>query len=687
MIFMNLITKTHFHACLALILFGIFYIFPGLITLPVLDRDEARFAQASLQMIENKDYINIQFQDQNRHKKPVGSYWFQTISVLLFSPDKLHKIWAYRIPSLFGGFIAILSLYFGLYPSFGRKLAFLSALFMLVSILLSVEARIAKTDALLTGFTTLSLMCIFRIYTNQYAIKSRSVFLNKLCHLFYRFKTNSVHKKEKLDKKHQPKQRNIQHNQYLTGNMIAKLFWISLALSILIKGPVSLMIISVSIFTLVLVSLANHQTILPQTKKLFILFDPVGFILFLAILLPWNIAIGFETNWQFFTQAVTEDLAPKLISRHEGHGAPFGLYFLSFWVLLWPGSLFLYKGSYLVLYPLINLIKKCKHILLQKTNLSKTTKQNKQESSPLAPSYSIPKINQKKMPLSFPFSIFFTSCFIPNWIIFELFPTKLVHYPLPLYPILAIMAALGFNHLRDEANCKTQTLASSRLVFKAIALFIFTCVSLGFILLPVSLLIYNDSIHTFAEFGKQIIHHRVYPILLFFTILMISLLYITAKSFIKTQYVKTLITSLFMALIWQTISFSYLTPKLNRFFVSQQIHALLKNQHNLRNIPSGHIFSPDYSEPSLVFLLGTDIIIGNPELTVKRAFTEKAIIIVNILKEKDKSGLNTFDRIMDKAHRLNKCIQKIGEVKGINYAKGDPVNLFVFKTDNMICPS
>jgi hypothetical protein len=48
--------------CLALYL-------PGFASLPVTDRDEARFAQASKQMIETSDLIDIRFQDEPRYKK------------------------------------------------------------------------------------------------------------------------------------------------------------------------------------------------------------------------------------------------------------------------------------------------------------------------------------------------------------------------------------------------------------------------------------------------------------------------------------------------------------------------------------------------------------------------------------------------------------------------------------------
>src|SRR3712207_7554549 len=52
-------------------------------SLPPLDRDESRFAQATTQMFEQDDFVDISFQDEPRHKKPVGIHWLQAISVQL----------------------------------------------------------------------------------------------------------------------------------------------------------------------------------------------------------------------------------------------------------------------------------------------------------------------------------------------------------------------------------------------------------------------------------------------------------------------------------------------------------------------------------------------------------------------------------------------------------------------------
>ena len=81
---------------------------PGIAAIPALDRDEARFAQATRQMLETGDFLRIRFQDEARNKKPAGIYWLQAAAVGAFSTPAATAIWPYRLPSLLGGIAAVL---------------------------------------------------------------------------------------------------------------------------------------------------------------------------------------------------------------------------------------------------------------------------------------------------------------------------------------------------------------------------------------------------------------------------------------------------------------------------------------------------------------------------------------------------------------------------------------------------
>ena len=77
---------------------------------PPLDRDEARFAQASKQMLQTGDYITVRFQDALRAKKPAGIYWFQSTFANFLGADDISS---YRFVNL----LALLASVFAHYSS------------------------------------------------------------------------------------------------------------------------------------------------------------------------------------------------------------------------------------------------------------------------------------------------------------------------------------------------------------------------------------------------------------------------------------------------------------------------------------------------------------------------------------------------------------------------------------------
>ena len=103
-----------------LILLSLILFFSSINSLPVLDRDEARYVQASKQMIESNNYSSIKFQNEYRSKKPIGIYWLQALSVNLLADVKEINsesnqivggdIWKYRMISAISAFFSILLL-------------------------------------------------------------------------------------------------------------------------------------------------------------------------------------------------------------------------------------------------------------------------------------------------------------------------------------------------------------------------------------------------------------------------------------------------------------------------------------------------------------------------------------------------------------------------------------------------
>ena len=107
---------------IVLLLLSLSLFFSSINSLPVLDRDEARYVQSSKQMVESDNYLSIKFQEEYRSKKPIGIYWLQAFSInLLASVSEIENlkyevlndsIWKYRIISAIAVLLCILSLYF-----------------------------------------------------------------------------------------------------------------------------------------------------------------------------------------------------------------------------------------------------------------------------------------------------------------------------------------------------------------------------------------------------------------------------------------------------------------------------------------------------------------------------------------------------------------------------------------------
>lgn len=282
----------------ALILIALLAWLPGFFTLPPLDRDEARFAQASKQMLETGDFVEIRLGDEARDQKPVGIYWLQAASTAVLSPlvsagDERNIIWTYRIPSLVGGFAALLLTFFLVRSFATQETAFFAALLLGTSLLLMVETHIAKTDAFLLAMILGAQSLLLRTYL-------------------------SVRKSGEVTP---PSQITI-----FVG-------WLFFAFGILVKGPI---IIAVCAASVIAVSLWDREW------KWFARLRPLwGLALTLIIVSPWLIAIGIATEGAFFANSLGGDFASKLIGEQESHGAPPGYFTLLVFVTFWPATIVL----------------------------------------------------------------------------------------------------------------------------------------------------------------------------------------------------------------------------------------------------------------------------------------------------------------------------------------------------------
>jgi 4-amino-4-deoxy-L-arabinose transferase-like glycosyltransferase len=262
---------------------------PGVLALPPTDRDEARFAQSTRQMLESGDFVRPRFRSEPRYKKPIGIYWLQAGAVALAgSPDSIRY---YRLPSLCGAILAVLGTLAIGWRLFDPETGLLGAALLASCPLLAVEATVATTDAVLLACVVAAQGCLACM--------------------------------------HLARRRGETSPAWLAAG-----FWMAQGLGVVVKGPVAP---AVSLLTIGALQLGGAGESAWRSWRDDLRVGP-GLVLLAAIVGPWAVAVGLTTDWDFYRAALAKDLLPKLLGGQESHGAPPGYYLVVSIASFWPGS-------------------------------------------------------------------------------------------------------------------------------------------------------------------------------------------------------------------------------------------------------------------------------------------------------------------------------------------------------------
>lgn len=514
---------------------------PGLTSIPPTDRDEARFMQATKQMIETGDYINIHFQDEPRNKKPAGIHWMQSAAVKIAGRD-LTTYWPYRLPSVFAAWLAVLVCCAVGTRLFDRKTGFIAGLVLATSFMVVIEAHIAKTDAMLLAATTAAMGALALMYN---APQGQRVGLGP-----------------------------------------ALLFWISLAVGTLIKGPVSLAVVIVTVMTLAIAD--TKFAWLKQTRPL------LGFPLALAVTLPWLLATsGSGGGNNFIVEAVRGDLIPKLVGGQESHGAPPGAHLAASLITAWPWSLLV----------------------------------------PFAVVFGWRRRSQ-------PVVRFCLAWLISTWVLFELVPTKLPHYTLPAFPALALLIALAVQS--ESLHALMQTLWGR--IYRGLWGLITLALGGGVIFAG----------HMYGADG--------------FTASGLTAAVLAASAALALgawQGPRPLAFLAAGAVAFTALLAVGVIPRLGDLAVSTRLAAAIAPHRTATDRP---VAMSGYSEPSAVFLLGTDTIL-----------TSTASVVDYLLAHPGAVGVIEAAQVEEVTRAVAEtgALRKLADIEGYNYSRGDPVALSV----------
>jgi 4-amino-4-deoxy-L-arabinose transferase-like glycosyltransferase len=294
--FLRLVSRRSY-AVLALL--GLLLWLPGILSLPPLDRDESRFAQASRQMVQSGDLVDIRFGQVPRYKKPAGIYWLQAAATGIadqFPGVDDHRIWTYRLPSLLGAIAAAWATVWCALALAGAETAFMAGLLTLGTVLLTGEALIATTDAVLLAAVLVMQGVLMRVWRAARVAGAPPV----------------------------------------SGRLVMA-GWAALAAGILVKGPVPPALAGLTVAGLFI---WDRQWKDGQWRWLAQLRPVRGVLLAVVLVAPWLLAITIQSHGAFFQQSLGNDFAAKIAGGQESHGAPPGYFLLLSAITFWPTILF-----------------------------------------------------------------------------------------------------------------------------------------------------------------------------------------------------------------------------------------------------------------------------------------------------------------------------------------------------------
>lgn len=364
---------------------------PGLTTIPPVDRDEARFAQASRQMVESgtvEGWVVPRVQERARLNKPPLIYWLQAGCVKVAEAVGVEKaadwIWLYRVPSLLAGIIAVLATWRLGLRMFEARAAWLAAALLAVCPVMVWEVRQARADMVLLAATTVAMGALFSIWHADHESKVARLKL---------------------------KQSRV-------------LFWGAMTVAVMVKGPIAPMIATLTLGALAL--MRRKRGVMGRLGLV------PGMVCVVVSIGVWVGLVANEVGWETYFKTIYDETIGRSMSPKEGHAGPPGYHLLLASALFWPGSLL--TG--------LALVRTWQHGMgpTESRAESGLSDEPRPDVSWFERMWGAIKRRLQHGAQGRQAELYLLAWTIPAWLFFEFaVATKLPHYTMPLYPALALM--------------------------------------------------------------------------------------------------------------------------------------------------------------------------------------------------------------------------------------------------------
>lgn len=266
---------------LVLVIFVAFFL--NLWGVPLFDLDEGAFSEATREMLLSGNYAATYLDGVPRYDKPILSYWFQALSVSALGLNEF----ALRLPSAIAATLWVWAAFVFAKAQWGRETAAVTVLIMANMLWIGLIGRAAIADAWLNLFISLSLFDIWRYWQGK------------------------------------------------RGLIVVRIY-VWLALGMLTKGPVA---VAIPLLTSGVFFVLQGQ----WREWMGAIFNPLGWLAFVAILCPWLVLVYQDQGMAFFQGFLIDHNLNRFSQTKEGHGGQWYYYLLVLPFVLLPFSGALYS--------------------------------------------------------------------------------------------------------------------------------------------------------------------------------------------------------------------------------------------------------------------------------------------------------------------------------------------------------
>ena len=298
------------------------------------DRDEPRYASCTREMIGRGDWLRPTFNGQPRYHKPILIYWLMRAGYAVGGDNPFG---ARLVSALAGSATCLLAWRLGR-SLFGPEAGLLAGLALATVPIMVAESKLATTDATLACLVVAAQGYLWGLNRRD----SRGLALG---------------------------------------------FWASMALATLLKGPIGPAFVATS--GLACWAIGGPTACWRRLRW------RAGFGVFLAMTLPWFVAVGVASGGEFFRFAFRTQVVQRMATSMEQHGGFPGYYPVVSLAMFYPWSA-------------------------------------------LVPAAFVAAWGRRRASPEFGFLL---GWIVGPWLLLECFGTKLVHYYLPCFPSCAILAA------------------------------------------------------------------------------------------------------------------------------------------------------------------------------------------------------------------------------------------------------